>query len=90
MIVSSSTVGFTGLAVADDQLALAAADRDHAVNGLDAGLQRLLHGLAVDDAGRQALQRAEFGCGDRPLAVDRLAQRIDHATDHGFANREWT
>ena len=49
--------GLAGLAVADDQLALAAADRDHRVDGLDAGLQRLFHRLAVDDAGREALDR---------------------------------
>ena len=34
--------GLAGLAVADDQLALAAADRDHRVDGLDPGLQRLM------------------------------------------------
>ncbi len=34
--------GLAGLAVADDQLALAAADRDHRVDGLEAGLQRLV------------------------------------------------
>ena len=32
--------GLAGLAVADDQLALAAADRDHGVDRLDAGLER--------------------------------------------------
>ena len=46
--------GLAGAAVADDQLALAAADRDHRVDRLDAGLQRLLHRLAHDDAGRLA------------------------------------
>ena len=51
--------GLAGLAVADDQLALAAADGDHGVDGLDAGLQRLFHGLAVDHAGRQALDGIE-------------------------------
>jgi hypothetical protein len=34
--------GLAGLAVADDELALAAADRDHGVDGLDAGLHRLV------------------------------------------------
>ena len=43
--------GLAGLAVADDELALAAADGDHRVDGLDAGLQRLLDRLALDDAG---------------------------------------
>ena len=32
--------GLAGLAVADDQLTLAAADRDHGVDRLDAGLER--------------------------------------------------
>ena len=50
--------GLAGLAVADDQLALAAADRDHRVDGLDAGLQRLVHRLAGDDAGRLDLDLA--------------------------------
>ncbi len=43
--------GLAGLAVADDELALAAADRDHRVDGEDTGLQRLATGVRVDDAG---------------------------------------
>ena len=38
--------GLAGLAVADDQLALAAADRHHRVDRLEAGLHRLRHRLA--------------------------------------------
>ena len=49
-----------GLAVADDQLALATADRDHRVDRLDARLQRLLHRLALDDAGGLVLDRARL------------------------------
>ena len=49
--------GLAGLAVADDQLALSAADRNHRVDGLESGGHRLLHGLAVDDAGSDALDR---------------------------------
>ena len=49
--------GLAGLAVADDQLALAAADRNHRVDGFDAGLHRLFHRLAIDHAGRHALDR---------------------------------
>ena len=51
--------GLAGLAVADDELTLAAADGDHGVDGLDAGLQRLLDGLALDDAGSRALDGAD-------------------------------
>ena len=52
--------GLAGLAVADDQLALAPADRRHGVDGLDAGLQRLVHGLAAHDAGRLDLHAAQL------------------------------
>ena len=58
-IVSSADRGLAGLAVADDQLALAAADRHHAVDRLEAGLHRLAHRLAIHDAGRDALDRRE-------------------------------
>src|SRR5690606_6248503 len=44
--------GLAGLAVADDQLALAAADRNEGVDGLQAGRHRLVHRLARNDAGR--------------------------------------
>ncbi len=50
--------GLADLAVADDQLALPAADRRHRVDGLDAGLQRLLHRLAV--------RPADGACTSRP------------------------
>ena len=42
--------GLAGLAVADDQLALAPTDGGHGVDGLDAGLERLVHRLAAGDA----------------------------------------
>src|SRR5690606_26509360 len=50
--------GLARLAVADDELALTAADRDHAVDRLDAGLERLLDGLAGEDARRLELDAA--------------------------------
>ena len=52
--------GLAGAAVADDELALAAADRDHRVDGLEPGLERLLDRAAVDHAGRVALDRPEL------------------------------
>src|SRR5664279_2793226 len=45
-----------GLAVTDDQLALAAADRRHGVDGLDAGLQRFAHALPLDHGRRLQFQ----------------------------------
>jgi hypothetical protein len=76
-----------GLAVADDQLALATADRDHRVDGLDAGLHGLVDGLARDDAGSLDLDLATLGGVQRPLAVHRNPQRVDHATHQRIAHR---
>ena len=49
--------GLAGLAIADDQLALPTADRDHRVDGLDAGGHRLGHRLPRDHARRNPLHR---------------------------------
>src|SRR4029079_8553950 len=78
--------GLAGLAIADDQLALTAADRDHRVDRLDAGLERLGHGLALDHARRLELDVAVLVRADRALAVDRLADRVHHAADHRLAD----
>ena len=77
----------TGLAVADDQFALAPADGDHGVNGLDARLQGHGHLLALDDAGGIAFNGAHFPGINGALAVDGLAQGLAHAADHRFADR---
>ena len=79
--------GLAGLAVADDQLALAAADRHHRVDGLQSGLQRLFDRLPIDDARRDTLDRRELIGADRALAVDRLAERVHDAAQHLFADR---
>ena len=87
MIVSMPIGGLAGAAVADDQLALAAADRDHRVDRLEAGLQRLGHRLALDDARRLELERAALGGLDRALAVERVAERVDDAAEQRLADR---
>ena len=79
--------GLARLAVADDQLALAAADGDHRVDGLDAGLERLVDRLPVGDARGGRFERPGLVGEDRPLLVDRLAERIDHPADEGVAHR---
>ena len=75
-----------GLTVTNDQLTLAAADGNHGVNGLDARLQGHRHTLALDDAGRLALDGAGFGGGDVALAVDGLAQGVHYAAKHCLAH----
>ena len=42
--------GLAGPTIANDQLALAAADRDHGVDRLDTSLEGLLHRLPDDDS----------------------------------------
>ena len=79
--------GLAGLAVADDQLALAAADRDQRVDRLEAGRHRLVHRLARNDAGRLDVDAAALGRLDRALAVDRIAERVDHAAEQALADR---
>ncbi len=78
--------GLAGLAVADEQLALAAADGDHRVDGLDAGGHGLAHGLTVDDAGGETLDGEVLVGVDGALVVDGLTERVDDAANHGFAD----
>ena len=81
--------GLAGLAVADDQLALAAADRHHRVDRLVAGLHRLADALAPDDARRNALDRGALARLDRALAVERIAERVHHAAEHLGTDRHF-
>src|SRR5260370_38748524 len=62
--------GLAGLAVANDQFTLSAADRDHGVDRLDTGLHWLFHRLAVDHAVRDALDGGITLDLDRALALD--------------------
>ena len=79
--------GLAGLAVADHQLALAAAHRDQRVDRLQAGRHRLVHRFARNDAGRLHLDAHALVGLDRALAVDRIAQRVDHAAEQTLADR---
>ncbi len=76
-----------GLTVADDQFALAAADRDHRVDRLEAGRHRLVHRPARNDAWRLDVDAGAFGGVDRTLAVDRIAERVDDAAEQFLADR---
>ena len=79
--------GLARLPVADNQLALPAADRNHRIDGLQTGLHRLADRPAGDDAGRDALDRVVLRRLDRTFAIDGPAQGIDHAADHRLADR---
>ncbi len=76
-----------GLAVADDQLALATTDVGHRVDGLDAGHHRLLDRLTGDHARGLELGRPGGLRVDVALAVQRLAQRVDDPPQQRIADR---
>src|SRR5690606_34079240 len=71
----------------DDQLTLSTADGDHRVDGLDAGLHRLVHRLALHDARRLQLESADALGLDGAESVDRVAERVDHAAEVAIADR---
>src|ERR1044071_5319043 len=73
--------GLAGLAVADDEFALAAADRHHGVDRLEAGLHRLRHRFPPHHARSDLLDDVGLLGVDGALAVDRLAQRIHHPSE---------
>src|SRR5216683_758681 len=75
-----------GLPVADDQLALAAADRGYRVDRLDPGLQRLVHLLPLHHRRRLQLELAQLGAGDLALAVHRVAERVHHPAEEAVAH----
>src|SRR5690606_38620589 len=81
-------LGLAGLAVADDQLALAAADRGHRVDGLDAGLDRLADRLAAHDVGGLELELAVALGLDVAQVVDGVAQGVDDAAQELVAHRD--
>src|SRR6202034_2018255 len=78
--------GLAGLAVTDDQFALAASDRDQRVDRLEAGRHRLVDRFARNDAGRLDVDTHALVGLDRALAVDRIAERIDHAAEQALAD----
>ena len=78
--------GFAGGAIADDELALPAADRNHRVDGHDARLHRLIHTPALDHAGRDFFQGIGGFRFDRAFPIQRLADRIHDPAEERFAD----
>ena len=78
---------FSRRTVAYDQFPLTAADRNHRVDGHDAGLHRLTDAAAFDHARRDFLERIKYFGFDRTLVVEWLAERVDYATKKSFPHR---
>ena len=77
----------SSLSVTDDQLTLSASYRNHGIDRLEPGLQRLCHRLTEDHARCLSLKRhlAELSLNPS-LAVQRLAKRVHDTTDHALAD----
>ncbi len=75
-----------GGTVADDELALAAADGDHGVDSFDAGEHGRIHALAHDHVGSDALYGAGYVAREGALAIQGVAQRVHHSPDEGVAH----
>src|SRR5690606_39135872 len=75
-----------GRTVADDELSLTAADRSQCVDRLDAGREGLVHRLADHDARGLELEGTTTAGLDLAEAVDRGAERVDHAAEVALAD----
>ena len=74
------------MAVADDQFALAAADGDEGIDGLQAGRHRLVHRFTGDDARCLDVDAGALLGLDRAFAIDGIAQTVNDATEQTFAD----
>ena len=88
MIVSMRDRGLADGAIADDQFALAAAEREQRIDDEEPGLHRLGDQIAVDDRRRRALDRLQRLARDGPFAVERAAERIDDAAEQRRPDRD--
>ena len=78
---------FPRFAVADDELALTATNRNEGIERFETRLKRFIDGLTRNNPGRLDIDGARLRARYRTHAVYRLTQRIDHATHERFANR---
>ena len=81
--------GLAGLTVADNKLALAAADGHERIDRLEARLHGNGHGLSGQHTGRGAFNGSEPFVFNGPLAVDGIAHCIDNTPYHTLANRDF-
>src|SRR5206468_7384624 len=75
-----------GSTIADDQLALTPAYRNHGINCHNTGLDRLADTSAFDYTRRDFLQRIKGIGFDFAFAIERFSERVNHATKQSFAD----
>src|SRR3984957_10271931 len=79
--------GLADGAIADDQFALTAAEREQGIDDEEAGLNRLDHEIPIDDGRGRALNGFQRIGYDGPLPVKRAAERIDDAAEQRRSHR---
>jgi len=75
--------GLAGGTVTDNELTLAAANRDHGIDGQNAGLYRLVYALAGDDARGNLFHGVEVRGFNGAFAVQGVAQCIYDTSEQG-------
>ena len=78
--------GLAGLPIAQNQLALTTPDRNERIDHLEAGLQRHGDGRAVHDGRGGAFDGQALAGSDRPVAIERPAERVDDASEQSVAH----
>src|SRR5262249_54016163 len=78
--------GFAGGSVANNQLALAAPNRDHGINRHDSRLDGLTDGFAADNARSDFLDRVSHVALDVAFAIDRAAQAIHDSAEEALTH----
>ena len=76
------------LAIAENQLALTTSDRNERIDGLQSSLQGHDYGCAIHDGRGRTLDRQALVSGNRALAVERLAQWVDHPPQQTVSDRD--
>ena len=79
--------GFANGAVADDELALAAAEGKERINDDDTGLKRLGYEIPINDCRCRALDRFQHICGGGLFPVERASKWIDDTAEQRRSHR---
>ena len=78
--------GLARLAVAENQLALAAPNGNERIDDFDAGLERHRDGRAVHDGRGGAFDGQALAGGHRPVAIEWPTERVDDASQQSIAH----
>ncbi len=78
--------GLARLSVPNDELPLTPANGDHGIDAFEAGLQRFLYRLSLDDVGGPSLDQPILFPGDGPFSIDGLSDSVNHPSDEGISH----